>query len=39
MAIENDLFDKGVALRDAIVMLRDKGRNLKKYNEMKRIAV
>lgn len=39
LAAENDEFDKGVAFRDAIVLLRDKGRNLKNYYEMKRIAV
>ena len=28
-----------MAFRDAIVLLRDKGRNLKNYYEMKRLAV
>ena len=38
-AAENEEFDKGVALRDAIAFLRDKGRNLNNYYEMKRLAV
>jgi len=39
MAEEIDDFDRLVAVRDAIALMRDKGRNFNKLKEMKLVAV
>ena len=38
-AEKNDDYDKLIGLKDGIVYLRDKGRLLKKYQQMKKLAV